>query len=595
MKTQLTPLLWVALTATATAQLPDSLPPFPALPEAASVGSVPMGDSRAFSEVQLDIDITDGPFRPTWASIEENYPGTPAWLREAKFGIWVHFGPQAAGESGDWYARNLYKQGHTAYQNHLRRYGHPSQVGYKEVLRDWNPSQLDPERLTELYSKAGARFLMIQGVHHDNFDLWNSRYQPWNSVNIGPHRDLLREWADACRRHGMFYGVTFHHEYTWWWWQTAFGCDSVGEFAGVTYDGHLTAADGAGQWWEGYDPRLLYGVDLREYATVAEKAASPWSPPASGIFGRHTEYARWYATQWALRMMDVVANYDPDFIYTDGTVQGPFTGEGTGTGFRCNAMPTVMADYYNRTLKQRGEVNTFSIVKFRKPTNGTVNTAEFDFPDTINASQAWIREAPVGDWFYAPGFTYDAGMMIRFIIEAIARDGNAAINICFRPDGSLDEACEAMLLDVGRWMEVNGEAVYGSRAWLKLGDGEVVDGKLRTLPGGSLRRKHADFAFSTHDFRFTVGKNGALYAFCMTVPQGGEKLVITSLAKNGASLSQGANGSNGGAPQPQRIKRVSLLGYNHRLKWRQTAAGLEITYPTDFTAQTAVTFCVISQ
>jgi alpha-L-fucosidase len=535
-----------------------------------------MGRTQDFEEVQLDLPIADGPFQPNWTSIEANYPGTPAWLREAKFGIWVHFGPQAAGESGDWYARNLYKQGHPAYENHLRRYGHPSQVGYKEVLRDWNPTKLDPERLTELYHKAGARFLMIQGVHHDNFDLWNSQYQTWNSVNLGPHRDLLREWADACRKQGMYYGVTFHHEYTWWWWQTAFGCDSVGEYAGVPYDGHLTKADGVGQWWEGLDPQQLYGIDLREYETVAEKAASPWSPPKSGIFSRHTDYARWYATQWAQRMMDVVEHYDPDFIYTDGTVQGPFTGEGTGTGYRCNAMQTVMADYYNRTLQRRGEVNTFSIVKFRRPTNGTVNTAEFNFPDTINASQAWIREAPVGDWFYAPGFTYDAGMMIRFIIEAIARDGNAALNICFRPDGSIDEACEEMLLAVGRWMEVNGEAVYGSRAWKQLGEGEIVDGKLRALPGGSLGRKHADFTFSTKDFRFTVGKNGSLYAFCMTVPQAGEKLLIHALTRADFG----------------KVKRVSLLGYDGKVSWRQTAEGLEITYPAKAQGATAVTFRV---
>lgn len=184
----------------------------PEIPEAQAVNSVPLGNINDFAEVQLDIPITEGPFQANWPSIEANYPGSPEWLREAKFGIWVHFGPQSAGESGDWYARHLYKPTHHAYRNHIKRYGHPSEVGYKEVLRDWNPTKLDPEMLTKLYHKAGARFLMIQGVHHDNYDLWNSRYQPWNSVNIGPKRDLLREWADACRKHGMNYGVTFHHE-----------------------------------------------------------------------------------------------------------------------------------------------------------------------------------------------------------------------------------------------------------------------------------------------------------------------------------------------------------------------------------------------
>ncbi len=539
--------------------LPATLPPMPDVPAKEPVGSVKMGDSKTFDEVQLDLPLTDGPFQANWASIEANYPGTPQWLRDAKFGIWVHFGPQAAGESGDWYARNLYKQGHKAYENHLKRYGHPSEVGYKDVLRTWNPTKLDPEYLTALYQRAGARFLMIQGVHHDNYDLWNSRYQPWNSMNIGPKRDLLREWADACHKYGMRYGVTFHHEYTWWWWQTAFCSDKTGDKAGLPYDGNLTLEDGKGKWWEGYDPRLLYGIDLREYESVEEKAYTGWSPPNAGIFSRHQDYAKWFATQWALRMMDVTAHYDPDFIYTDGTVQGPFTGDGTGTGYRCNAMQAVMADFYNRQLKSRGKVDAFSIVKFRNPTNGTVNTAEFNFPDTINASQPWIREMPVGDWFYAPGFTYDSGMMVRSIVESASRDGNVCINISLRPDGSIEDGAVRMLEGVGDWMRINGEAVYGSKAWTTIGEGEMVKGKLKTLPGGKLGRGHANFKFDAQDIRFTVGKDGSLYAFCMNVPEAGQTVTIHSVT--------------------EKPKHVSLLGYSGKLKWKHTADGLVVTYP----------------
>lgn len=539
--------------------LPATLPPMPDVPAKEPVGSVKMGDSKTFDEVQLDLPLTDGPFQANWASIEANYPGTPQWLRDAKFGIWVHFGPQAAGESGDWYARNLYKQGHNAYENHLKRYGHPSEVGYKDVLRTWNPTKLDPEYLTALYQRAGARFLMIQGVHHDNYDLWNSRYQPWNSMNIGPKRDLLREWADACHKYGMRYGVTFHHEYTWWWWQTAFCSDKTGDKAGLPYDGNLMLEDGKGKWWEGYDPRLLYGIDLREYESVEEKAYTGWSPPNAGIFSRHQDYAKWFATQWALRIMDVTAHYDPDFIYTDGTVQGPFTGDGTGTGYKCNAMQAVMADFYNRQLKSRGKVDAFSIVKFRNPTNGTVNTAEFNFPDTINASQPWIREMPVGDWFYAPGFTYDSGMMVRSIIESAARDGNVCINISLRPDGSIEDGAVRMLEGVGDWMRINGEAVYGSKAWTTIGEGEMVKGKLKTLPGGKLGRGHANFKFDAQDIRFTVGKDGSLYAFCMNVPEAGQTVTIHSVT--------------------EKPKHVSLLGYSGKLKWKHTADGLVVTYP----------------
>lgn len=558
-------------------RLPD-LDTIPAIPPTLAPGSVALAPSDTFEEVAMDLPVTPGPFEPTWASIEANHPGTPQWLCDAKFGIWVHFGPQSMGQSGDWYARNLYKPSHHAYKNHVSRFGHPSEFGYKDILKDWNPSGLDPERLTALYKKAGARFLMIQGVHHDNYDLWNSRYQPWNSVNVGPKRDLLREWADACRKNGMRYGVTFHHEYTWWWWQTAFGADSVGEYAGVPYDGHLTLKDGKGKWWEGLDPRQLYGINLREYESVVDAADNPWRPPKDGIFTRHLDYCYWFAKQWALRMMDVVENYDPDFIYTDGTKEGPFTGTGTATGYKCNAMQTVMADYYNRTLKKRGIVDTFSIIKFRHPTNGAVNTAEFSFPDKITTEQPWIREAPVGDWFYAPGFTYDSDMMIRFIIEACCRDGNAALNICLRPDGSIDDECVRMLEEVGAWLETNGEAIYGSRAWTELGEGEMIDGKLKKLPGGGLNKRHADFKFSTKDFRYTVGKNNALYAMCMTVPQRGEEIIMTLLGKGASNLDKP-------------IKKVTLLGYDGNLKWSQTGGGLKITYPKDFdTAASAVTF-----
>ena len=553
-------------------QLPP-VPEFPAIPAKKAENSVALGNSDSFEEVKLDLPITEGPFQPTWASIEANYPGEPAWLRKAKFGIWVHFGPQSAGESGDWYARYLYVEGKTAYTKHRNRYGHPSEVGYKEVLRDWNPTKLDPDYLTKLYKKAGARFLMIQGVHHDNFDLWNSQYQPWNSVNMGPKRDLLAEWAEACKAEGMRYGVTFHHEYTWWWWQTAFASDQSGTYAGVPYDGSLTLEDGVGKWWEGYDPRLLYGINLREYKTVAERANGGWSPPDAGIFSNHLDYCKWYATQWALRMMDVTANYDPDFIYTDGTVEGPFTGNGTGTGYKCDAMQTVMADFYNRVLQKRGNVDAFSIIKFRSPTNGAVNTAEFGWPDHIDRSQPWIREAPVGDWFYAPGFTYDPGSVVHFIIESISRDGNAALNIPIRPDGSLEDACVTMLENVGKWMDINGQAVYGSKAWKTLGESET--GAIKTFYGGGVG---ADVSYSPQELRFTEGEDGTLYAFTMAVPTGGSKLKVKSLGRTSEYYSGMAT-------------KVTLLGYGD-VEFENSLDALIIQVPSDISSITSAVFAI---
>jgi alpha-L-fucosidase len=564
----------------ATGWAENVLPPIPEVPAPRAVGSVRMADSRTADEVKLGLEIAAGPFGPTWESIEANYPGTPDWLRESKFGIWVHFGPQSAGESGDWYARRMYNPATPAYKNHVKRYGHPSEVGYKEVLRDWNPSKLDPAALTKLYHESGARYLIIQGVHHDQFDSWNSKHQPWNSVNLGPKRDLMGEWAKACRAQGMRFGITFHHEYSWWWWQTAFGADKDGPKAGVPYDGRLTLADGVGTWWEGMDPRLLYGIDLREYETVDAAAHSDWNPPKAGLFQDHMPYAKWYATWWALRMMDAVDQYGPDFIYTDGTSSQPFSGNGTGAGIKCDGMQTVMAHFYNRTLAQRGKVDTFSIVKFRPRTNGTVNTEEFGVPREIKTEQSWIAEAPVGDWFYGPNFTYDSRAIINYIVEASARDGNSAVCVSLLPDGSLDEGSLRMLQEVGAWMAANGEAIYGSKAWVMPGEGQNdASGGLKMIPGGKLGGKQAEPGFSTKDFRFTVGKDGALYVFCMIAPEPGETLSVTSL---------GAAANRLGAP----ITSVAMLGTDDHIAWEQKAEALEIVSPQVKAARGPVCFRV---
>lgn len=305
-----------------------------------------------------------------------------------------------------------------------------------------------------------------------------------------------------------------------------------------------------------------------------------WSPPKPGIFSGHLEFAKWYAKWWALRMMDAVDKYQPDFIYTDGTDQQPFSGSGTGTGYKCDAMQRVIADFYNRTLADRGEVDVFSIVKFRKTTNGTVNTCETGIPEGIKNDQAWIAETPVGDWFYGPNFVYSSDAVIRYLLEIVARDGSFGLSIPLRPDGSMDEACHEMLHEVGEWMRVNGDGIYGSSAWKVLGEGK--DGKLNTLPGGRIGQWQADHVFYNTDFRFTVGKDGTLYAWCMTVPKAGDKLTIASLGTNKGLFDK-------------KIRSVELMGTEQSVDWKQNADGLEIVYPDSVDLKTAVGFRIVCE
>ena len=207
------------------------------------------------------------------------------------------------------------------------------------------------------------------------------------------------------------------------------------------------------------------------------------------------------------------------------------------------------------------------------PNNGIVNTAESKFPDAIKTDQPWIGESQVGDWFYGPNFIYDSGMVIRHVLECVSRDGAVAICVPIRPDGSLDDSSKTMLAEIGQWMKINGDGIYGSKAWTKLGEGT------RRLPPGALSRRQAGYAFTNEDFRFTLGKDGSLYAFCMTVPDAGAPLKITSLGTSAAAL-------------PAPIKTVSLLGSDAKLTWTQQADGLAITCPDTTHLKSAICFRV---
>ncbi|GEM_PF-343972 len=559
--------------------LPD-LPAMPTIPAPQAPGSVTMGDPANFPEVKMDFPIQTGTFDSSWPSIVANYPTEDsAWLRQAKLGIWVHFGPQAAGQSGDWYARRLYSEGDTPYYNHIRDFGHPSTVGYKDLIRTWNPAAYDPAALANTYYNAGARFVLVQGVHHDQYDNWNSKYQEWNSMNLAPHRDFLGEWKTALRNKGMRFGVAFHHEYTWWWLQSAYRADVNNTYglAGVNYDGHLTDNDstalGSGQWWQGMNLRKLYMTNLREYAGIynVEDKGTYGLELSQGIFVNHLEFAHWYATWWALRIMDVIENYDPDFFYTDGDSTQPFSGYKSGTGYKCDAVQRVLADYFNRTLQRRGTLDTFGVIKHVPYNRGTVDTYESTYPSGIVSTQAWMGDIAVGDWYYNTGFNYDPGMVIRYLLECVSRDGAAAINIALRPDGSLDPGSVTQLQAVGTWMGINGAGIYGSRAWNIYGEGS------NKLPSGNLGNSQANATFTTSDFRYTVGSDGYLYAYCMTVPSGGATLTLTALGTGDGYLA---------AP----ITSVQLLGSSANLSWTQSATDLKITCPASMPFQTAVCF-----
>jgi alpha-L-fucosidase len=522
-----------------------------------------------FPVEHLDFPIADGPFEPTWESIAENHPGGPDWFREAKFGIWLHWGPQAAGRSGDWYAKHMYLEDHGAAANHRKNFGHPSEFGYKDVLGQWQIPEFNAAEHMQRFRDAGFRYAVVMGVHHDNYDLWDSKHQPWNSVNVGPKRDIVGEWAAAAREQDIRFGISFHHEYTWWWWQPAFGADSKGPLAGVPYDGNLTAADGKGKWWDGLDPKQLYGIKLEGYPEY--EPVHLIAHGRQGVFHKHLPYARQHATQWAERIIDAVEQHDPDFIYTDGNSPQPFSGKKSGSGYKCDAAQRVVADYFNRTLERRGEIDTFAIVKFSRGQPGLATTSESRIPSNMQSDRLWMGELAIGSWYYQSNCYYDAATIVRGLLEFASRDGNFAVAIPLTPEGGLDPGAPEMLEGIGRWMDVHGVGIYGSKAWQVAKEGD------RTLPRGGLGRKQAEYEFTNEDLRFTVGKDGAIYVWCLTVPGTGETLRVKSMGRAAELLSD----------DPALIE---MLGSDADIEWTRTDDALEIICPDTSAAEFAVGF-----
>ena len=537
--------------------------------------------------------IAPGPFTADWKSFTaDKLKAEPGWWREAKIGVWFHWGPQSMGRNGDWYARFLYQQppegrkgranNRWMYDQHLKRFGHPSEFGYMDVLNAWKAPKFDAKKLMDLYAECGARYILVQGAHHDNFDLWNSKFQPWNSVNVGPKRDLVGEMFREARKHNFRTGMAFHADYSLWWFQTAFGCDKTGPKAGVPYDAATrTRENGKGKWWEGLDPKDLYGIDLKAEELPGKNIRDGFFTPVRDLFVQPADrkFAEAYTLKWFRRLKQFIDDYDPDMLYTDGNE--PFTGRGTAKGVISDAAVKVVAHMYNqRAAKNGGTVDCMAVIKGGPRISGIAAPHENGYTGPIKRDP-WVWENTVGEWFFEDNTLYDGRSMIFQMIEAISRDGNYNLNVGLTPEGDLEPGGEQMWREFGEFLHRNGAAVYGSRAWKIIG--EDGGGKAAAIPhhfpAGPIVKAHADFKMTTRDVRFTQGQDGAVYVFIMAVPQSGEKLTIKSLGTTAGLLEKP-------------VKGVSLLGSRNTIAWEQSPEGLRVACPTAMPFQAAVVFRV---
>jgi len=426
---------------------------------------------------QLNLPITAGPFAGTMDSLT-NYH-CPDWFRDAKFGIWAHWGPQAVPMDGDWYARKMYEEADGKYKHHLANYGHASTNGYKDIIPLWKAEQWDPDRLMALYKKAGAKYFVSMGSHHDNFFLWDSKIHRWNAVNMGPKRDVVGTWQKAAQKQGLRFGVSEHLGASFTWFQSSHRSDKSGPMAGVPYDGANPAYQ-----------------DLYHF------------PAEPGDNGWYSKNPRWQQ-QWYDSIKELLDNYDIDLLYTDGGV--PF---GNEVGL------SMIANFYNTNLKNNGG-KLEAVYNCKQKSGGRwVEDLERGVMPGINPDP-WQTDTSIGDWYYNRNWKFrPVSWTIHMLVDIVSKNGNLLLNIVQRPDGSLDAEVEQALQELAKWGAIHGEAIYGTRPWLVYGEGAVK------AKGGNFKE---DFKYTSKDIRFTT-KDGVLYAFALGWPEDGQ-LTIRSLAQ----------------------------------------------------------------
>jgi len=470
--------------------------------------------------------MAEGMYEPTWTSLGQ-YHDAPEWFKNAKFGIWAHWGPQCEPEAGDWYARHMYYPGQWQYNEHWSKYGNPNDFGFKDVIHAWKAAEWDPDALMALYKKAGIRYFFTLANHHDNMDLWDSQYQPWNSKNMGPKRDIVGEWAAAARANDLYLGVSVHASHAWTWYEGS-----------QDYDGNLTLADGVGKWWEGYDPQDLYAQNHPRSAGSSDvgRIHSQWNWGNGASLPNKAYLDKFYN-----RTVDLINKYDPDAVYFDDT--------GLPFWQFNNAGLKIAAHYYNKSIAENAGSNEAVImakVLTEQQKECIIWDIERGIPDRPQ-EKYWQTCTCIGGWHYNR-YDYNSGnyksarTVIHMLIDIVSKNGNLLLSVPMRGSGVLDEKVMAVVEGIIAWMEINQESIHDTRPWHVFGEGPIAESANPINNQGFNEGQN----YTADDIRY-VYKADTIYATVMGVPSGNE-----ALFKSLGSISPIYLGP---------VDKVELLGY----------------------------------
>jgi len=451
-------------------------------------------------------------YQATWESLKKYQ--TPDWFRDAKFGIFIHWGVYSVPAfASEWYPRQMYQQGTDEFKHHVATYGPHTKFGYKDFIPMFKAEKFDPVKWVDLFKKAGAKYVVPVAEHHDGFQMYKSALSKWNAVEMGPKRDVVGEIAAEVKKQGLIFGLSSHRIEHW------FFMNGGRKFESDVLD-------------DKYND--LYGPAREEDETPTPE----------------------FMNDWLLRNTELVNNYQPQLFWFDWWIEQPAMDP-----YR----KSFAASYYNKGLEwNKGVVINYKNVSF--PDGAAVLDLERGKLAGIR-EMAWQTDDAIGNnsWGYAAGNTFkDARYVITNLIDIVSKNGNLLLNIGPRPDGTITDEETATLLGTGKWLDVNGEAIYGTRPWKTFGEGPT-----ESASGSFADQKKP---FTAQDIRFTT-KGTTLYAIAMGLP-----------AANTLIKALGTKAGNGA------IASVEMVGSSEKVAWTQQGDALLIKPSKNYPSEHAVAY-----
>jgi alpha-L-fucosidase len=475
-------------------------------------------DARAAILKDVNEQANNGRFGPDWESLEKYQE--PEWYQDAKFGIFIHWGLYSVPAfANEWYSRNMYQQGLPEYVHHIATFGAQSKFGYKDFIPMFKAEHFDPQAWARLFREAGAKYVVPVAEHHDGFPMYESSLTDWCAGKMGPKRDVLGELAGAVRAEGLHFGASSHRAEHDWFFE-----------GGRKFDSDVNDPQYAAFYGPAH-PRLLqpgYDHNLIEDWTYVS-----------------TEFM----DDWLARTAEIVEKYHPDLIYFDWWIGQP--------SFRSHVI-RFAAFYYNQGAKRGGgAVINYKDHAFQE-NSATLDVERGQLSDIRPLHWQTDTSLSNGSWGYIQNDTYKTPeFIIHQLADVVSKNGNLLLNVGPRPDGTIPEEAQQILREVGAWLKVNGEAIYGTRPWKLYGEGPTK------VAGGAFRDTDTK-PYTADDFRFTT-KGSTLYAIGLGWPANGLAVI--------RSLGTVALGG-------QKIHGVILLGSDDRIQWQQQPEGLKVQLPS---------------